>query len=295
MAVYREIQCKTACSRLHSRFLPFHWDLNAYRGCTHGCRYCYALYSHQYLGSHAFYREVFVKTNAAERLERQLCAPSWDHAVVNLGGVTDSYQPAESQYRLMADILKLLIRYRTPCTISTKSALILRDYDLFAELARVAGANIAVTVTTMDEAVRRELEPGAFSSERRLDVIRAFSKTGVSTGIHLMPIVPLLTDSAENLEAIYASARDAGADYVLPGLLNLRGRTRDVFFQFLCAQYPTLLEPIGRLYGKGSASPDYKAGLFQKVGAICASYGLAGGHRQAAAPCGPQDRQLSFF
>ena len=128
MAVYKEITCASACNKL-KRKIPYGWDLNIYRGCEHECRYCYAMYSNEYLGSGDYFEEIYVKTNIAEQLEKELSSPNWKREVVNIGGVTDSYQPAESIYKQMPDILKLMIRYKTPCIISTKSDLILRDYD----------------------------------------------------------------------------------------------------------------------------------------------------------------------
>lgn len=156
---YREIQCSAACNRVRGRF-PYHWDLNIYRGCAHCCQYCFALYSHEYMESDDFYSDIFVKTNIAERLERQLKSRNWDRQVINLGGVTDNYQPAEAHYKIMPELLKLLIRFENPAIISTKSDLILRDYDLIDQLSRVAYVNIAATITTMDEDIRGVLEPG---------------------------------------------------------------------------------------------------------------------------------------
>ena len=128
MAEYKEIICATACNKL-KRKMPYGWDLNIYRGCEHGCRYCYAMYSHDYManGEEEYFNDIYLKTNIAEKLEEQLAGRLWKREVVNIGGVTDSYQPIEEKYRLMPEILRLLIKYRTPCIISTKSDLILRD------------------------------------------------------------------------------------------------------------------------------------------------------------------------
>ena len=125
MAVYKEIVCKVALNKL-KRKIPFAWDLNIYRGCEHRCQYCYAIYSHDYLGSEQYFDTIYVKTNIVEQLEKQLGSPDWKQEVVNIGGVTDSYQPAEEKYKLMPHILRLMIKYSTPCIISTKSDLILR-------------------------------------------------------------------------------------------------------------------------------------------------------------------------
>ncbi len=276
----REITCSSACTRSKG-WLPFDWELNVYRGCEHGCRYCYAVYSHQYLSNpsdEAFFDEVYVKTNVVEKLEEQLKKRSWKGGVINLGSVTDSYQPIEERYKFMPEILRLLIKYRTPCVISTKSDLILRDYDLIAELARLTYVNVAATVTCMDERVRSMVEPHAVESGRRLTMLKEFSRTEASTGVHFMPIIPYITDRRSNVEALYAAAREAGVDYVLPGTLNLRGRTRAVFFDFIARELPRLEEPLRKLYKKGGLEAGYKARLYAMVGEIREKYGLSSGY-----------------
>ncbi|MDY3619349.1 SPL family radical SAM protein [Agathobaculum sp.] len=291
----REITCAAAFRRVSGRF-PYHWDLNPYRGCAHRCQYCFAVYSHRYLDSSAFYDEIFVKTNIVEQLERQLSRPDWPSEVVNIGGVTDSYQPLEATYRLMPDILRLFIKYQTPCIISTKSDLILRDFDLIDELSRITFVNIASTVTTVDERVRQRLEPGGVPSQRRLAMLKAFSKTNCATGMHAMPIVPYLTDSPENLEGLCAGASDAHVDYLLTGAMYLRGNTRNVFFDFIKRDYPTLYAPLSALYRKGALDKTYKAQLYQTVGRLRAKYGLTGNYQaimKAKLPQAPE--QLSLF
>ncbi len=274
MANYKEITCSVACNKL-KRKIPFGWDLNIYRGCEHGCKYCYALYSHQYLGSEKYYEEIFVKTNIVERLEKQLSSPSWPREVVNIGGVTDSYQPVEAQYKLMPEVLRLMIKYRTPCIISTKSDLILRDYDLIAELAEITYVNVAATVTCMDEDMRSLIEPHGAESKKRLAMLKEFAKTKAGTGLHFMPIIPFLTDRLENIEALYSAAADCHVDYVLPGVLYLRGKTRNEFFDFVKGELPDLYEPLRQLYKKGGASKEYKDKLYATVNRIKAKYGLS--------------------
>lgn len=261
-----------------NRPMPYGWDLNVYRGCSHGCAYCFAQYTHGYLGREDFFSGILVKTNIAEQLERRLHSPSWKREVVNLGGISDSYQSAEAHYRLMPDVLRLLIRYRTPAIILTKSDLILRDYDLIAELSRLTYVNVAATVTTMDEAVRRKLEPGAPDSARRVAMLREFRKTEASVGLHAMPIIPGLTDGRQNLEALFTAARDAGVHYLLPGTLYLRGRTRPAFFDFLSREFSALHDPLKTLYRSGSAGKEYKDTLYATVNALRLRYGVSGNY-----------------
>lgn len=296
MAV-REIECAAALNHVSSRFLPYSWDLNPYRGCAHGCRYCFALYSHNYMGdgSGDFYSDLYVKTNIVERLERELARRSWAGELINIGGVTDSYQPAEAEYRLMPEILRLLIRYRNPCIISTKSDLILRDFDLIAQLSEVAAVNIAATITCADERVRERLEPGGVPSARRFAMLRAFSETRACTGVHLMPIVPFLNDSRANLSAICAGTREARADYLLPGILNLRGKTKDVFLEFLRREFPQCDAPLRRLYNDQAAKKAYRAALFRWLRARAREYGISLDHLAPLRRLLDGEEQMSLF
>lgn len=290
MADYQEMTCVTACNKL-KRTVPFGWDLNIYRGCEHGCQYCYAMYSHQYLGAEQYFRDIYVKTNIAEQLEKQLSSPSWKREVVNIGGVTDSYQPCEAKYRLMPEILRLMIRYKIPCIISTKSDLILRDYDLIEELASITYVNVAATITCMDERIRSKIEPGGVESIRRFAMLKEFSKTNASTGLHFMPIIPYLTDYRENVDALYSHAKDSRVSYVLPGVLYLRGKTRQVFFDFIQTEYPALYDPLRDFYKTGGAGKAYKDGLYTMVNEIKKKYGLSGSY---SAPMKEKLKQTEF-
>lgn len=274
MAVYHQMTCTVACNQL-KRKIPYGWDLNIYRGCEHGCKYCYAMYSHQYLGSEKYFEDIFVKTNIVTLLEKQLSSPDWKREVINIGGVTDSYQPAEATYKLMPDILRLMIKYKTPCIISTKSDLVLRDYDLIDELSKITYVNVAATITCMDEGIRQKLEPGGAESLKRFAMLKVFSKTNASTGLHFMPIIPYFTDTRENVDALYFNAKDSGVSYVLPGVLYLRGKTRGAFFEFINQEFPHLYEPLKALYKTGGAGSEYKEELYKMVNEIKAKYQLS--------------------
>lgn len=266
------ITCKTACNHVNGRF-PYHWDLNVYRGCAHDCKYCFARYSHGYLGEQDFSGKVFVKTNVAEALERQMHSPKWDHAVINLGGVTDSYQPCEAQEKRMPDILRLMIKYKNPIILSTKSDLILRDFDLIEELSSLVYVNIVATVTVMEEDVREKLEPGAVSSARRMEMLKVFGKTKAHTAVHTMPLIPYLTDTAENLEAVFFAGKEAGVDYLLTAFLNLRGETRNVFLDFMKKEYPMEYHKLLPLYLQGGLK-EYRPTILERVHRMQKKYGL---------------------
>ena len=248
MPKYTEINCKTACNRINSDFLPFNWDLNIYRGCEHKCQYCFALYSHKYMNSDNFFDEIYVKKNIVECFEKQISSKRWKKTLVNIGGVTDSYQPAENQYKLMPDILKLCIKYKVPVCLSTKSKLILRDFDLFAELANIVPVHIACTITTANEKIRQLIEPNASSIKDRFNNLKEFSKTKVNTGIFIMPIIPELTDSYENLNILYKTAKENNLNFVINSVLNLRGETKINFLNFVKNKLPHLYNKIKSHY-----------------------------------------------
>jgi len=269
-----EITCESALNKL-KRKIQIGSDVIIYRGCSHACNYCYAIYSHQYLNSDGFYDDIFVKTNIVEQLEKELSSPSWKREVINIGGVTDSYQKAEESYRFMPQILKLLIKYRTPAIISTKSTLVLRDYDLIDELSRVTYINIAASITTMDENVRKKIEPGGAPSTERFAMLKEFRKTNASIGLHVMPIIPYITDSRENMEALCVNARECGADYMLPGTLYLRGATRNVFFESIRKKFPEEYIKLQAMYKTGAASKEYKDHLYEMVNELRKQYGIS--------------------
>ena len=296
MANYKEISCVCALNNVRGRF-PYTWDLNIYRGCEHGCKYCFAMYSHQYLGSEQYFSDIFIKTNIVERLEKQLSSPSWRGEIINIGGVTDSYQPIEAQYSLMPEVLRLMIKYKNPCIISTKSDLILRDYDLIAELASLTYVNVAATITCMDESIRRKIEPNGAPSLRRFAMLREFSKTDASIGLHLMPIIPFLTDTRGNIDSLLSHAADCGVKYFIPQILNLRGRTRWAFFDFIRTEYPALCKPFQDLYRAGGVEKAYKYELYSLVNELKAKYKLSTDYNSIIREKlkKPEFEQLSLF
>lgn len=294
--MYREINCTEACHKL-KRKMPYGWDLNIYRGCEHGCKYCYAIGSHDYLDGEDYFKDIYIKTNVIEVLEKQLKSEAWKREVINIGGVTDSYQPVERTYQLMPEILKLLIKYKTPCIISTKSDLVLRDYDLIEELSRITYVNIAATITSMDEGIRKNIEPKGVTSLKRFEMLKTFSKTQASTGLHFMPIIPYLTDSYENVEELYSRGKDAEVDYVLPGTLYLRGKTRMVFLNFIKEVYPEHFKNLLELYKKGGATKDYKNQLYEMVNGLKKKYELSGSYSKPMKEKleKSQNQQLTFL
>ncbi len=275
--VYHEIEAKSALHKL-KRNIPYGWDLNLYRGCSHNCIYCYAVTSHEYLNCRDFSGEIFIKTNIAEVLEAELSAPGWNRDVINIGGVTDSYQAAEEHYQLMPQVLKLLIKYKTPAIISTKSSLIMRDYDLIDQLSNITYINVAATITTCDEEIREKIEPYTDTTKKRYDVLTEFRQTNASVGLHVMPIIPYLTDNQSNLEELCRQAYLARVHYLLPGTLYLRGNTRPRFFNFIHKEYPEIESQLRALYTTGGAGKPYKEEMYKALNRFRDKYNLSGSY-----------------
>lgn len=289
-----ETVCQTA---LHAmpRMTHSHWDLNIYRGCMHGCKYCFALYSHQYLGKADFYNTIYVKTNIVDALEKQFKKKTWKKEVISIGGVTDSYQPIEKQYQLMPEVLKLLIRYRNPAVICTKSDLILRDFDLWEQLSRVTYAGISSTVTTLDAVLQKKLEPNASSPQKRMHMLSVFQKANISTGVHIMPVIPYLTNDYKKLAEIFSLAKEIGSDYILTDNLRLRGQTKVVFFEFLQEFFPQIFPQVFSLYSNGRLPQYYKKEMYALISQLHKEYQISNnfliGRKKRPCP----GTQLSLF
>jgi DNA repair photolyase len=275
--LHKEVIAKSALKKLRRKH-PYSWDLNIYRGCAHRCSYCYAQYSHRYLDSENFFDDIYVKANIADILAEELRSERWKGDIVNIGGVTDSYQPVEKTYQIMPEILKLMILHKNPVIISTKSGLIFRDFDMIDHLSKLNYVNVAVTVTTLDLDIKGKLEPGGAPPLERFEVLRQFRKTNASIGLHVMPILPFLTDDEDNLDKIFALAAECRVDYVLTGTLYLRGSTREHFFQFLKAEFPALHEKYRLLYRTGGADTRYKTKLYSRVNRLRKKYGISGSY-----------------
>ena len=254
-----EIECRSALYRHNSKWLPFKYDINVYRGCAHRCIYCYALYSHEYINGGDFFGDVYAKMNIADMLRREL--PRFSREPVNLGGITDSYQPAERTCKLMPEVLSLLAQYSVPIVLCTKSALVLRDLELISRVNTASGAALALTVTTLNKPVADIIEPGSSRPHERMAAIAEIKKTGATCGVHLMPIIPYLTSSEDSLEAVFAQAKEAGADYVLAGALNLKSATKKQFFESVRKGFPSDYANLLALYSNRAAYSDYKEKL----------------------------------
>lgn len=268
-----EINSKQALHKL-KRSIPYSYDLNIYRGCTHGCKYCYAVNSQQYLRDQGNENDVFVKTNIAECLERELASPTWNREIVNIGGVCDSYQHCEERYKLMPDILRLMIKYKNPIIISTKSSLILRDLDLIDELASLTYVNIPVCITSVTPEISKKVEPGAALPEERFETLKEVGRTRAYTGFHVMPILPYLADDEGTLDTLARWAHESQASYMLTGVLYMTGGIRKRYMKFILDEFPEYYERYCQLYPKGSAKPEYKNQLYSTLKSIREKYNI---------------------
>jgi DNA repair photolyase len=241
-----EIEARSILSKNDSPDIPFTYSLNPYQGCYHGCAYCYARPSHQYLGLGAgtdFERKLFVKTNAPELLRTAFARKSWKGEAIVISGNTDCYQPLEASYRLTQRILETCVEFKNPVAIITKGGVIHRDVGLVGQLARCASAHVFLTIPFVDDDTRRALEPFAAHIERRFEAIRRLTDHGVSTGISLSPIIPGLNDSS--IPELLERAKQAGAQQAFMLLLRLPGEVKDVFFDRIAASlHPSRVEKI---------------------------------------------------
>lgn len=237
--------------------MPFRWSINPYRGCYHGCVFCYARRTHTFLEDDGVSRwgsRVYVKVNAPAVLRSELSKRSWKHEVVAVGTVTDPYQPLEGRYRLTRGILEALRDYDTPASVITRSPLIMRDIDVLKQLASSAGVTVAVSVTTMDASLARDLEPTVAPPEKRLLAVRALAEAGIRVNVALAPVLPNITDAPENIEAVVRAAKAAGATGIWHNTLHLHEVTRDAFFGYLRSKRPDLIAQYASNY-RGKYAP----------------------------------------
>jgi len=240
-----EERARSIIARNDSPDIPFEQSINPYRGCEHGCIYCYARPSHAYLELSPgldFETKLFAKTNAVELLKEELSRRGYRAKPMAFGTNTDCYQPIERRYQLMRGLLEVLAACDHPLTIVTKSALIERDIDLLAPMAKKNLVKAFVSITTLDHKLARKLEPRAASPQRRVDTIKALAAAGIPCGVMVAPLIPALTD--KSLEAVLAASAIAGARMAGWILLRLPNEVRPLFKEWLAAHYPQRAEHV---------------------------------------------------
>src|SRR5450432_938676 len=245
-------------TRNESPDIGFDRSINPYRGCEHGCVYCFARPTHAYLGLSPgldFESKLFVKLEAAELLEKELAAPGYSPKVIAIGTNTDPYQPIERRYKVMRRILEVLDRAGHPVGIVTKSALVLRDLDILARMAERKLAKVALSVTTLDPELARNMEPRAATPMRRLETLRRLTQAGIPTTVMVAPIIPALNDM--EIERILDAAQAAGVKEAGYVLLRLPLEVRDLFREWLLANYPDRYRHVFKLIRDMRGGKDY--------------------------------------
>jgi DNA repair photolyase len=278
-ARYQEVSCRSALNRVTG--MPFRWTLNPYRGCTHGCHYCFARRYHVQFEMNAdddFASVILVKKNLVEILTGELARASWKREVVAVGTATDPYQPIEGHYRLTRRALEALARARTPVGLVTKGPMVVRDIDILKDVGRAAACTVYMSVPTVDDAAWRTLEPGTAHPLQRLRAVRELVAAGVNAGVLMAPIVPGFSSARSKLEATVKAIADHGARFVG------------------CNEFPTMLPRFERLYRGHKYPPDeYRKEIQAMVKVLQSRYSLTGREEASRQPAQPSESgQIGF-
>ncbi len=260
---FYEVKARSAINQVPKRSrMPFRYTINAYRGCTHACLYCFARPTHTYLDFNAhedFEREIVVKVNAPELVRAELGRPSWKGEHVALGTNTDPYQWVEGRYRLMPGIWEAMRDFANPCSVLTKSPLLLRDLELMKQLVEVTDFTANLSVPTLDEKAWRETEPHTPHPRKRLEAVGELNRAGIPTGVLVAPLIPGVNDAPEQVEEILQLAGEAGAQSIGGVGLHLRGEVREIWFDWLRSHRPDLIPRYEKLYAWGAYLPRAEA------------------------------------
>ncbi|WP_368744523.1 PA0069 family radical SAM protein [Desertibaculum subflavum] len=253
---------RSIITRNQSPDIPFDRSINPYRGCEHGCIYCFARPTHAYLGLSPgidFEAKLFMKPDAAALLEKELRAPKYKPRVIAIGTNTDPYQPIEREHRIMRQVLEVLAAFNHPVGITTKSALITRDIDILAPMAAQGLAKVYLSVTTLDRELARSMEPRAATPAKRLQAIRELTQAGIPVGCLFAPVIPGLND--HEMEAVLEAVKEAGAGEAGYLLLRLPLEIKDLFREWLSENYPNRADKVISLIRQARGGVDYVAGF----------------------------------
>ena len=298
-ARYQEVTCRSALNRVKG--MPFDWTLNPYRGCTHGCHYCFARRYHAQFemdSGDEFASVILVKQNIVSVLARELDRPSWQREQVAFGTATDPYQPIEGHYKISRALIQTLARGRTPFGLITKGPMVVRDIDVLLEHARAARSTVYMSVPTVDEDAWQQLEPGTAHPLQRLRAVRALVDAGVNSGVLMAPIVPGFSSSRSKIERTIKAIADHGARFVGANVMYLQDGTRDHFLRFIERDFPAMRPRFERLYAKKYPPEAYRKEVQAMVRVLQERYGLRKRHEAGAehdpvkAP--PESEQVGF-
>jgi DNA repair photolyase len=303
---YFTLPARSLLNRCNSnRNMPFTWTINPYRGCEFGCRYCYARYTHEFMEMRdgmEFEQKIYVKQHTTELLRHDLRRVKPGESIA-LGTATDPYQPAERRYEVTRGILEEFTRHHGfELGIVTKSNLIVRDIDLLREISRGNQLSVHITVTTLDAELARILEPRAPRPDLRIDAVRQISDAGITVGVSCSPVLPGITDSPADLEAVVRAAAAAGARHIFANPLFLKPCSAAVFLPFVEQHFPHLAENYRQRYQDRSfLPPSYSRRISQLIKKFRQKYGIgrADPRRESAFadkwPIQPFDEQLQLF
>ncbi|MEK8126486.1 radical SAM protein [Paenibacillus filicis] len=280
---YEPIHAKQVLNAVQSPAMPFDWSINPYRGCQHGCSFCYARSTHTFLGLDAddtFQHRILIKHNAPEALEAQLQRMLKSRnglarlGKVALGTATDPYQQIEGRERITRQCLEVLAAYRIPVSITTRSPLILRDVDLLHSLP---DCSVNISMNTLDQTVWRSFEPMSPAPSMRLRALAGLREQGIEAGVFIAPLLPYLTDSEEQLLPLIQAIKQADASFVMGSVLRLNNAAvKSWFFSALRDHYPRLTERYARLYaGSASAPKLFRSEIADRLEALLQAHGLS--------------------
>jgi DNA repair photolyase len=258
--------------------MPFRYTINAYRGCSHACTYCFARPSHEYLGLDIgadFESKIVVKVNAVERLQAELRSPKWAGESIAMGTNTDPYQRCEGKYRLTRGLVEALAAAGNPFSVLTKSALILRDLDVLRQAAQRTTVHTALSIGTLDEAVWRSTEPGTPHPRRRVEAVRQLNAAGIPCGVLVAPVLPGISDSPAQLEEVVTACVEAGATSISTIALHLRPGVREHFLGWLRGRDPERADEYEQRYRRSYLPDAEQKALAAQVKAIAERAGAA--------------------
>jgi DNA repair photolyase len=286
---YLELQSRTLLNRCVSRRVPFHWTVNPYRGCAMGCRYCYATYTHEFMGIDTpedFHSTVYVKRGAEERTAQQLPGVVRKGELIALGAATDPYQPGEARERVTRRFLEMVARHRNVrLGITTKGSLVLRDVDLLRHIHQRSLLSVHVSlISTRAELIRR-LEPWAPPPEVRIEVMRRLVEAGLEVWLSLAPVLPAITDAEPDLEDLLSRVAATGVRHFFHNVLFLRSPTKEKYLRWLESEFPQYVEAYRRAYqGQVYLRGRYAERIRIRVARLAARHGFETGREPVAGP-----------
>jgi DNA repair photolyase len=276
---YFSLPSKSILNRCSNPSMPFQWTINPYRGCEFGCKYCYARYTHEFMelrNGIDFEKKIYAKEDASKNLRRELTPRRLKDAVIAIGTATDPYQPAEREFKVTRQILEVLSMARgAKFSITTKSDLVLRDLDLLRKAVRTNRVQVNLSITTTDERLARLLEPRAPRPSMRFKAVHTLVDNGISAGVLMMPLLPEITTSDENMESVVRAAAEARAKHLFAGVVFLMPSAQTQFFPFLEKHFPELARRYRRMFARSAYLPeDYTKRIQEKVHELREKYGI---------------------